>query len=277
MAVAQLWIVRHLVAPFMDTIAKRQSTWKSRDAWLCVLALIVFWSIIVLSLRFATPIGKGVLDIIGNALWVFVPLWFSRVEAVRDFLEPAGLRRAVSIFGWCAAWLAIAIAFIGAYGGSRGLTASSRLHHGIGFDASGGGWSFFMAWPYFTLSRVVIGPFCEEVTTRGFLYPAFRGSYSFLASTVIIICFSTYYHFGSVWHSLFIFGCLASLWALLCIVRERTGSLWDCLLCHAVYNLAVLQLWISAVVVLILFLPFIMGQIWAKRRETILAAPNRVA
>jgi membrane protease YdiL (CAAX protease family) len=268
----------------MDTIAKRQSTWKSRDAWLCVLVLIVFWSIIEFWLRSAarsspafshwraTPFGKGVTDIIGNALWVFVALWFSRVEAVRDFLAPAGLRRCVSIFGWCAAWLAIAIAFIDAYGASRGLTASSRQHH-----PTGRGWSYFMAWPYFTLSRVVIAPFCEEVTTRGFLYPAFRRSYSFLASTVIIICFSAYFHFGSVWHSLFTFGCLASMWALLCIVRERTGSLWDCLLCHAVYNLAVLQLWIPAVVVEILFLPFIMRRIWAKRRETVLAAPNRDA
>jgi membrane protease YdiL (CAAX protease family) len=64
---------------------------------------------------------------------------------------------------------------------------------------------------------------------------------------------------------------------LLCVVRERTGSLWDCLLCHAVYNLVGKHLWIPAVVVVVLFLPIVLYPIYAKGRENVLAAPNRDA
>ena len=148
MAVVELWIVRHLVAPLMDTVTEKQGVWKSRDAWFCVLALIVFQFVILFWLRFAarsspafdhwvgaSSFGTGVIYLIQDALWVVVALWFSRVKAFRDFLEPAGLRRGVSIFGWCAAWLAIAIAFVDAYGASRGLTASSSQHHAAGYGA----------------------------------------------------------------------------------------------------------------------------------------------
>lgn len=165
--------------------------------------------------------------------------------------------------------MAIGIAFIDAYGASRGLTASSREQHSASDGALGA------AWCYFTLSAVLISPFCEEVATRGFLYPAFRRSYRFLVVTVIIVCLSAYFHWSSVSRSLFTFGCLASLWALLCIVREKTGSLWDCLLCHAVYNLFGLHLWIPAVAAVALFSPVVIRPIWAKRREGVLAAPNR--
>ena len=267
----------------MDTVAEKHEAWKSRDAWFCVLMLIVFQFVILFWLRFAarsspafdhwwaSSFGTGVIYVIQDALWVFVALWFSRVNALRDFLEPAGLRQGLSIFGWCAAWLAIAIAFVDAYGASRGLTTSSKQHHPAGYGA------FSVAWCYFTLSAILIAPFCEEVATRGFLYRAFRGRYSFIVTMVIIICFSAYFHWSSVSGSVFTFGCLASLWTLLCIVRERTGSLWDCLLCHGVYNLVGMHLWIPAVIVVALFLPVVMHPIWAKRRENILATPNQDA
>ena len=280
---AQFLVVRHLVAPLMDTAASKQVAWRIRDAWFCVLALVVSQFIVLFWLRFAarsspafdhwwaSSFGTGVIYLIQDALWVFIALWFSRVEAVRDFLEPAGLRRGFSILGWCAAWLAIAIAVIDDYGASRSWTASSSQHYAAGYG------SFGISWWYFTLSAILVAPFCEEVATRGFLYPAFRRHYSLVISTLIIICFSAYFHKSSVFRSAFTFGCLGSLWVLLCIVRERTGSLWDCLLCHGVYNLVGLHLLIPAVFVVLLFLPIVMHPIYAKRRETILAAQNRDA
>jgi membrane protease YdiL (CAAX protease family) len=267
----------------MDIVATKQETWKTRDAWFCVLALIISQFVILFWLRFAarsspafdhwwaSSFGTGVIYLIQDALWLFFTLWFSRVEAVRDFLEPAGLRRGVSLIGWGAAWLAIVIALIDGYGASKGWTALSRGPYPAGYRAFG------VTWCYFSLSAVLIAPFCEEIATRGFLYRAFRVRYSPLVTTVIIICFSAYFHWSSVSRSLFTFGCLASLCALLCIVRERTGSLWDCLFCHAVYNLVGIHLWIPAIVVVILFLPFIIRPIFDRRREAILAAPDRDA
>jgi membrane protease YdiL (CAAX protease family) len=255
----------------MDIVTDKQGTWKSRDAWFCVLVLIVSQFILLFWLRlgarsnpafshwWGTAFGSGLVFIVQDTLWLFVALWFSRINAIRDFLGPAGLLRGVDMFGWCAAWLAIAISFIDGYGASKGWTASSRQPHLAGYGA------FSVTWCYFTLEAVLIAPFCEEVVTRGFLYRAFRGRYSPLVTTVIIICFSAYFHWSSVSQSVFTFGCLALLWALLCIVRERTGSLWDCLLCHAVYNLGGMYHSIPSIIVMILFLPFVLHPIFGKR------------
>lgn len=217
----------------------------------------------------ATAFGTGIINITQDALWLFVALWFSRVEAIQDFLGPAGLLRRVGLFGWCAACLAIAISFIDGYGASKGWTASSRQLQPVGYGPS------TMAWWWFTSSSVLIAPFCEEVVARGFLFRAFRGRYNFMVTTVIIICFSAYFHWSSVSRSVFTFGCLALLWALLCIVRERTGSLWDCLLCHAVYNLGGVYHSIPAIVMIILFLPFVIHPILGRRRVAIMRASDR--
>ncbi len=261
--------VKHLVARFMDTGTEKQKGWKSSDAWLCILALVFFQFALLFGLNsaassypafshwWAMSFGRGVIYLVQDALWVFVALWFSRVKAVRDFLEPAGLRQGVSLFGWCAAWVAIAIALINGYGGSKGWTAgfSHATHE-----------TFSIAWCFFTLAAVLIAPFCEEIATRGFLYRAFRGRYSPLVATIIIIGFSSYFHWNSVSRSVFTFSCLAVGWALLCIVREKTGSLWDCLLCHSVYNAVGSHLWLPTVIAMLVFLPFIAFPILKKRQ-----------
>ncbi len=254
----------------MDTASKEQVTWKSRDAWLCILALLFFDFALRVCLDstarsspafshwWASSFGRGTIYTVQDAMWLFVALWFSRIKTVRDFLEPAGLQRRISFFGWCSAWLAIAIALIDGYGGSNGWTAVTT--HAV-YD------TFSVAWCFFALSAVLIAPFCEEVVTRGFLYRAFRGHYSPMAAMVIIICFSAYFHRSSVLRSSFTFVCLASLWILLCIVREKTHSLWDCLLCHAAYNAVGSHFLKGTVVAMLLFLPFVAYPILERRRS----------
>jgi membrane protease YdiL (CAAX protease family) len=257
----------------MDATEEKQGIWKIRDAWFCVLTLVGLQFVILTWLRFAarnspafdhwwaSPFGTGVIYLIQDALWVFVAIWFSRVNVIQDFLEPAGLRLSVSIFGWCSAWLAIFIVITGNFGASKGLTEPSGTQN---FATYG---TINLSRCYFILSAVLVAPFCEEVATRGFLFPAFRSRYNFVVTTTIIICFSAYFHWSTISHSLFTFGCLASLWILLCIVREKTRSLWDCLFCHAVYNLVVLHFWISAIVIVLLFLPIVMRHIYSKRQK----------
>lgn len=254
----------------MDIPTKEPPAWKSRDAWLCLVALIGWDFLFLLWLNaaarlspgfdhwWASSLGKGIVYLVQDGLWVLVTLWFSRVETFGDFLRPGGLRNGVTIFGWCAACLAIGVALVDGYGASKGLTASSKERLDAGFRL------YSVAWFYFTLSAVLIAPFCEELATRGFLFCAFRGRYSFLVTTIIIICFSAYFHRSSVAQSVFTFCCLGSLWVLLCTVRERTGSLWDCLLCHGAYNLALVY-FIPAVVALALFLPIALFPAFAKR------------
>ena len=240
-----------------------------------MLALIVFQAIAIFwiqagarsSPEFAhwlgTMWGVGFTVVIQGGLWLFIALWFSRVQAIRDFLEPVGLKKATDFSGWCAAWLAIGIAFIDHYGVSKGLTESSRQPHPIGYDTIG------LAWCFFALKTIVIVPFYEEAVTRGFLYRAFRDSYGVLLSISLILAVSAYFHWGIVSRSPFSLGCLALLWILICVVRERTGSLWNCLLCHAVYNAIGIYLWLPTVIVMLLLLPLVAYPILCKWRANV--------
>lgn len=238
---------------------------RARDAWLCVLTLVALQLLLILAIResaraspaFAhwlrTIWGLGFTVVAQGTLWLLSAFWFSRVVTVRDFVELAGLRQRADIFGWVAAWVSIVIACIDGWGVSRGLTASSRQSHPQGYDAAGAAWWFF------ALKSVLIVPFYEEAVTRGLLYRAFRRTYGTLIGTCIIVCVSTYFHWGGVSRSFFTFCCLASLWTLLCIVRERSGSLWNCLLCHAVYNCVGIGMLFPTALAMALLLPVIGG------------------
>jgi membrane protease YdiL (CAAX protease family) len=241
-----------------------QAQWKGRGAWFCVLALVTCQFFLHLFLRLGARASPGFSQWLGTVpgsafavvlqAGLFLPLvfWFSRVPVIPDFIARAGLKQGVNRFGWCAAWLALGLALIDGYGHSRGLTASSEQPHPLKYMSIG-------AASWFFLKSVLIVPFYEETVTRGFLYRAFRGSYGALASTIATLCFSAYFHWSSMSRSLFTAACLGSLWVLLCIVRERTGSLWGCFLGHAVYNslAAPPHLWFPAVAVMVLLLPFV--------------------
>lgn len=256
-------------------VSEKPETWKCRNAWYCIIALVFFQFIILFWLRFAarsspafsqwwaSPFGTGAVYLLADSLWVLLAVIFSRVNTIRGFLEVSGLRRGLSIFGWLAAWVAIVIAIIDDYVVSQGMAAHSNVHNPDLHDI------FSFAWCYFILSAVVIAPLCEEVMTRGFLYPAFRGSYNVLITIVIIICFSAYFHWNIISNSLLASGILCALWILLCVVREKAGSLWDCLLCHAVYNLVGIHHLISSIVVMIILLPFIVRPIFRRGGEQV--------
>ena len=245
----------------MNVAAGKEVPWKSRDPWLCVLALILCEYVLHQWLGFGvrrslafsewlkTPFGLVFIAVLQGPLWLFLALWFSRASSISGFLKHIGLRQGFTFWGWCAAWLALGIALINSYGASKGWTASSTQPH-IGYAALGVGW-----W-VFRLRSILLAPFYEEVVTRGFLYRAFRGSFKVPFAIAVIIFFSAYFHFESVTQSLFTFLCLAFLWGLLCLVREWTGSLWNCLLCHTVYNLVVIHLWRSAAILMLLLLPY---------------------
>jgi len=91
---------------------------------------------------------------------------------------------------------------------------------------------------------------------RGFLYRAFRGSYGRALSTALVICFHTYFHWGLVSRSLYTLVYLSLLQVLLCMTRERTGNVWNCILCHSAYNAAVGVNWATYFIGMILLFPF---------------------
>ena len=72
---------------------------------------------------------------------------------------------------------------------------------------------------------------------RGFLYRAFRGSYSVRTSAGLILLFTAVTHhpqFISSWAAAVVLSAMA---ILQCTLRERIGNLTDCIITHFVFNL----------------------------------------
>jgi|SRR5215831_7743054 len=184
-------------------------------------------------------------------VFLFFPILFSKAEALADFLNLAGLRRRVTLVGWYGAWVAVCIALIDSYGASKGWTASSTQSYSPAHDTPGATQAFFV------LKSVMVVPFYEEVALRGFLYSAFRRGYGTPLSTLIVVCMSAYLHWRSISQSVFTSACLLSLWVLLCVIRERTVSLWNCLVSHAAYNAFSMHLSAATTICLLITLAFV--------------------
>lgn len=244
-----------------DPQPNRPILWKAKNAWQCVLALILTGVLVDICLRLVSqgnpafghwlksPSGLAFSVIIQGGLWCCFAFLFSGAASTRELLAKVGLRQWPIPFSWCFAVVSIGIALLNSYGSANGWTSSSRRPP-IGYDYHGGAWLFF------AVKSVLIVPFYEEVVMRGFLYRAFRGSHGAVLSTGLIICISTWFHWGSLSRSAFTMACLIALWILLCIVRESTNSLWNCLFCHSLYNAFVLGLWLPSIIGILLLLAF---------------------
>jgi len=87
---------------------------------------------------------------------------------------------------------------------------------------------------YLFLVPALLAPFCEELYMRGFLYRAFRGSYSIQLSTLLIVGVVAWTH-SNQFHSWVAALDLSALTVLQCYLRER-GNLRDCMASHLVFN-----------------------------------------
>jgi len=70
---------------------------------------------------------------------------------------------------------------------------------------------------------------------RGFLYRAFRGSYSIQLSTVLMVGSMSLTHSNQFYHSWVAAADLSALTILQCFLRER-GTLRDCIASYLTYN-----------------------------------------
>ena len=241
--------------------------WTGRAGVLCAITLIVLTSLLDAFMRankryspgfadFATSLTGRLAYIAAlDSLLLVTVLLFSRPLSAPEFLARLGFSRRPTLAGWCAGWVAIALAILDHYGAARGWTASART-----LPQRGGYPTEQMV--FLVATTVIIGPVVEEIVTRGFLYRALRASFSLIAAIGLVICFSAFFHVGSMGRSVFTTACLVSLWVMLCIVRERTGSLWNCVFCHCIYNAAIVRQWALCTAVMILFLLLCRRQIF---------------
>ena len=236
--------------------------WSARSAWLCaaVIALLEIVVDVALTLssrnihalkRWLTDdplLAKGILRVLRAALWLFVAYFFSRPASIRLFIERTGLRQGPTLFGWGVAWVAVGIGILNVYGATRGLTSPT-----MGIRAfSGGGPAPLL---FYVVFVIVAAPFFEEVVMRGFMYRAFRATYGRFFSAASVICVAAYFHSSVLSPSLYTLSCLISLWILLCAVQEKTWCVWNCIVCHGMYNATVTMKWPICAALMILLLP----------------------
>jgi membrane protease YdiL (CAAX protease family) len=189
-----------------------------------------------------------------ESLLVATVVAFSGALSVRDFLSKTGLLGRPALAGWYAGWVTLGLAVLNLYGATHGWTASSRA------PAERSGHSVDSV-VFVIATSIFLGPLVEELVTRGYLYQAFRASCPLIPSIGLIICFSAFFHAGSMLHSGFTAACLIALWVVLSVLREYSESLWNCVFCHVIYNAAVVRQWALCSAAMILFLLLCRGEL----------------
>lgn len=144
---------------------------------------------------------------------------------------------------------AIGIAMLEHYGVVKGWALPSQKARG--FFYHGGN-----ALEVYIFFVILVAPLFEEIVLRGFLYRAFRGGYGQLNSTLIVLCITMGFHWSAISNSLYTPMCFILLSILVCMLREWTTSVWNCVLCHAAYNAAGTVTWQIYVVSMMLLLPY---------------------
>lgn len=241
----------------------QKTHFKAIDAWYCALALIVTDTLVVFWIRYAakhswnfyhfweSTTGLICSASIQGCLWLFWGLWFSRALNAREFFLKVDLNKKISLYGYIAAWVAILIVWFEGYYTSHWGVAGKNVNH-IDHSLVGSYYAFFV------VETTMLGPFCEEVVIRGFMYSALRERYKMPLCVFLIVAFASFFHWGTMTSSFPTFLCLTLSFILLCVVRENTNSLWNCILCHGVYNAAAILLWYPTIIFMICLLPFIL-------------------
>lgn len=220
--------------------------WSARDGWkfvgMSVLFTFALAGLIVFLLFFAdirisrawtqSAVGQLALAVIYAAICVLTAAYFSRTKSLAAFCEAVGLYRKPTNH----AWFGIATVF--------GLVLLSHVVYALGW-AKGHATSYFVGFRntpgperILFLLPLTLSPFWEEIVNRGFLYKAFRGSYSAPASTILLIGYTAlthsdrYYYFGLAAIT------LSVLTMIQCYLREKSDSIWDCILCHLMFNIS---------------------------------------
>jgi membrane protease YdiL (CAAX protease family) len=205
--------------------------WRARQAWLFVILTILISAafageLILLATYFPSIAGflqsadgLGLVSIAGLIIIFAIALWVAKIRRLGEFksafalVHPSAKGLLVSI------GLGICLQVGGIYFSSGNLT-HLRLNHSVSFG----------------IVAVLLAPFFEEPAMRGFLFKAFRNSYSLALSICLTTAVSLIFHFGKICHSFNALIIISLLNIILCVIRERTRSLWNCIACHLAFN-----------------------------------------
>jgi len=84
---------------------------------------------------------------------------------------------------------------------------------------------------------VLLTPFPEELIIRGYFYRAIRYGYSVFISISYVLGTLLFSHASLMFSSSTAAAALISANIVACLLREKTNSIWNCIMFHFVYNL----------------------------------------
>jgi membrane protease YdiL (CAAX protease family) len=179
------------------------------------------------------PLGVCILGVIWHALGFLLVLMISGTWSlsrfVRDFqLHKPSFRGALT-YGFIGAgialsWVIVADQYFGQPPPIQ--TSFPVMHGGTGVEL---GWIILL---------VLYAAFIEEVLFRGYMYRAFRIGWGIFTSTVCVMLITLLFHWNVVTRSNASLVLHSMLAVFLCVVREKSDGLWNCIICHCSYNLA---------------------------------------
>lgn len=218
--------------------------WSARDAWKCIGILVcltfVVFAIDDITYRivphfYLSGVGFICHGILLFATWIVTACYFARTETFAAFWEGFGFNRKPTSLVWFGMTMALLLRFVDLFMLShkwgRGVHnyELESFYHTVGFQK----WLF-------QFSPLVLAPIFEEAVNRGFLFKAFRRSYSLTLCMILMVGWTGHTHWSyyreswiAVWN--------LSAWTILqCYLREKSPSLWDCVLCHFIFNASIL-------------------------------------
>jgi membrane protease YdiL (CAAX protease family) len=217
--------------------------WSARDAWKCLGTIVVFEIFLeiiglVLDSCFSdfrkwhgSGFGYFSTGALNSAIYVLAAAYFARTETLATFLQGFSFDRKPSNYVWFGVVMTLIIRFFGdsmlIHGWGKGVSNYDvrGLEHTVGFERY-----------FFLLAPLLLAPLFEESLNRGFLYKAFRKSYSLVISMTLIVAWTAFTHWPYYSHSLLAAFCLSLITIVQCYLREKSDSLWDCIFCHFVFN-----------------------------------------
>jgi membrane protease YdiL (CAAX protease family) len=223
--------------------------WSARDAWKCIGTLFLFGCILFgfnrLFFSFSpnfTSSGFGYFSrsVLHYAVELFIAAYFARTETLATFQSGFSLNIKPSEYVWYGLVIALTIRFLGHFMTTHGWGHGVYNYDLDSFRKTTGFERYFFLLPLLTLA-----PICEEIIYRGFLYKAFRRSYPVVVSITLIVAWTANTHWRYYSHSWVAALDLSALTIVQCYLREKSASLWDCILCHFTFNASLL--FVSAV------------------------------
>ncbi|HVU28532.1 MAG TPA: type II CAAX endopeptidase family protein [Verrucomicrobiae bacterium] len=214
--------------------------WSARDAWKCVGTLFLFGFILfaVSSLLYyffssfsKSGFGYFSRSILDYAAELLVVAYFARTETLATFWKGFSLDVKPSEYVSYGLAAALIIRFFDHFAITHGWGHGAHNYDLSSFRNTIGFERYFFLLPLLTLA-----PVCEEIVYRGFLYKAFRGSYPIIVSMALIVVWTVFTHWPQYSHSWTAALDLSAITIVQCYLREKSASLWDCILCHFTFN-----------------------------------------